>query len=111
MWAVAAAELRQRPEWEDVQQVWQEGFKTPRTLPLGGHFFLRRRGGFVVAMCRVHKGELWDVCTREGWREHKHATAVCKAAVEWAAPKRLRAVTDCTWKAAWYGRMGCDVSI
>ena len=92
-----------------MQLLWRWAFKWAEFLSPSGQFFLCIREGFVVAMCRVHEGVLWDVCTREGWRGQGHATAVCEAAIEWAAPKRLRAVTDCTWKAAWYRRMGCNV--
>ena len=98
------------PEWTAVQALWRRAFgvKNDRELPCEGRFFIRKQQGFV-SMCRVHGGELWDVCTHEEWRNQGHATAVCEAAIEWAAPKRLRAVTDCTWKAAWYRRMGCNV--
>ena len=107
MWAVAAAELRQLPEWADVQLLWQHAFKWAELLSPNGRFFLRKRKGVLVAMCRVHEGELWDVCTRGGWEGRKHATAVCEAAVRWARPRRLRAITNCPWKAQWYRRMGC----
>ena len=73
---------------------------------MGGRFFMRRQGEVIVAMCRVDDDELCDVCTRPGWRGRRHATAVCRAALRWA-DGRLRAITECDWKRAWYARLGC----
>ena len=115
MWELTADQLRTMPEWTAVQALWRRAFglSSDRELPCAGRYFVRKRRGVVVSMCRVTNDELWDVCTHEDWRNQGHATAVCQRAVEWASERQvtLLAVTASQRLGRWYQLMGCTAGV